>query len=89
MVDEFSPFQPKAPAFLRSFRIVIKYVAENPPIDEVRSVRYTARFEDDEGRPMSFHKDTGNLVPYMTAGEVTAMKSFLQKMIDKAEKLIP
>jgi hypothetical protein len=79
----FTPESAKTPTTIGDIRITLYY-----PVDSAKSADYVIRVHDQDGNPMSIRR--GDLVPHLTAGQITQIQQFLDDMRAEAEdKILP
>ena len=77
--DSFAP-QPVTPASVQAVEIVLR-ITDGTPNDYAG--RYSFDVLDANGAVVDVRQ--GNLVPHLTAAQITATKSFLDAMLTKAQ----
>ena len=89
-MTDFIPYTPKVPVVVRRLDVTLSYLLVDGDDDE-ETINYQLFLRDEDGHLVSdpFGKDQGDLVPFMTAAQITAAKAFLEAMYVKSQKLIP
>ncbi|MFC2031556.1 hypothetical protein ACFLWA_12625 [Chloroflexota bacterium] len=81
---DFEGYSPKDPAAVDGLVVTLKWTAADG-----YSASYHVRLVDEDGNQVHAPNDTGNLIPYMTAGQVTQAQDFVDAMKAKAQGLVP
>ncbi len=89
-MTDFIPLTPKVPIVVDRLDITLtcQFVEGE---DDTEAIEYEVFLRDGDGHLVRdpFGKDQGDLVPFMTAAQITTAKAFLNAMYVKAQKLIP
>jgi len=75
----FTPEQPKTPASIGDISIVLTDYAD---IEELDTADYEIQVLQADGS--LFHLASGNLVPHLTAGQISTLQAFIADMRAKA-----
>ncbi len=89
-MTDFTPYTPKVPVVIDRLDIVLTYQRVEGGDDE-ETINYQVFLRDEDGHLVRdpFGKDQGDLVPFMTAAQITTAQGYLNAMYTKAQKLNP
>ncbi len=98
--NNFTPLAMKPPVEMNRLEIVIQHL-QSRVVDSLgvvipdsinvteQSISYIAYLYDEDGKLVKTELTQGNLIPYMTGIEISALQAFLDNMVAKAQVLIP
>ena len=89
-MTDFTAYTPKVPVVVKRLDITLSYEYVEGG-DDTEAINYQVSLRDVDGHLVRdpFGKDVGDLVPYMTAAQITTAKTFLEAMYVKSQELIP